>query len=84
MKRKKYGQWISVADEVPEDDKRIIACNIAKPEVIWFACFDDNPEVMHDDSGYFCYTLANNKFTHWMRIKPINQKKSSSKAKLYD
>lgn len=73
-KRKKYGQWISVADEVPEDDKGIIVCNIAKPEVIWFACFNDNPEVIHDDSGYFCLTLANYKFTHWMRIKPINQK----------
>lgn len=34
-------------------------------------CFNDNPEVIHDGSNDFCYTLANYKFTHRMRIKPI-------------
>lgn len=73
MKRKKYGQWISVANELPEYDESVLACDIYEPDEMWFAHRSNNPNVIRD-SNDFCYTLPDYSITHWMRIKPINQK----------
>lgn len=67
--KKKYGEWISVDDELPPYDESVLCCNIADPDDMFFCHRSDNPHVQTDSHGWCLYMNGN--ITHWMRIKQM-------------
>ena len=43
MKKKKYNEWISVKDELPEYEEVVLVCNEDEPSCMWFARRSNDP-----------------------------------------
>ncbi len=71
MKKKKYNEWISVKDELPEYEEVVIVCDQDEPRCMWFARRSNDPHESTDSHKFVYYGL---KVTHWQRIKLLNEK----------
>lgn len=69
---KRYYEWISVKDELPEYEEVVIVCNEKDTSDVWFTYRSDKPYVCVDNNG-FTKTFEDD-VTHWMRIKLLNDK----------
>lgn len=71
MKKKKYNEWISVKDELPEYEEVVLVCNEDKPSGMWLARRSSNPYEITDSHKFVCFGLE---VTHWTRVKPLNKR----------
>ena len=69
MKEKRYYEWISVKDELPEYEEEVIVCNEKEPSFKWFTWRTTFP----NGSCGFVYFFSG-EITHWMRIQQLNEK----------
>lgn len=71
MGKKKYNEWISVKDELPEYEEVVLVCNEDEPSCMWFARRSNDPHVSTDSHKFVSFGLE---VTHWQRVKQLNEK----------
>lgn len=73
MKEKRYNEWISVKDELPEYEEEVLVCNEGDPSHHWFTWRSSDPNVRTDGCDFVDF-FCPEEVTHWMRIKQLNEK----------
>ena len=68
---KRYNEWISVKDELPEYEEVVLVCNEDYPSCMWFERRSSNPYEITDSHKFVCFGLE---ATHWIRVKPLNKR----------
>lgn len=69
---KRYNEWISVEDELPEYDESVLVCNENEADDMWFSHRANPKYVECDEKDFSSPHEAFPVVTHWMRIKPIS------------
>lgn len=68
---KRYYEWISIKDELPEFEEVVLVCNEEEPSCMWFARRSSNPRLSTDSHNFVSFGLE---VTHWTRVKPLNKR----------
>lgn len=63
-------EWVSVNDDLPPFDKKVLVCDQEHPDDIWITCRSE--KVFHRDNNKFQLFEPNVKITHWMNINSIS------------
>lgn len=72
MKEKRYYEWISVKDELPEYEEEVIVCNEKEPSFKWFTWRSSAPNMRVNGCDFVDFFRDD--ITHWMRIQQLNEK----------
>lgn len=69
---KGYYEWISVEDELPEFNEKVLVVSTKHPDTVFLSWREAEPWALNDHNNFrlFCYNI---KVTHFMRIKNIGE-----------
>ena len=64
--------WISVDDELPDNEESVLVTSSEDTEEIYFSHRTKRPDVVVDNNGFTTFVGAP-KITHWQRIKKLEE-----------